>query len=154
MIWRVVLTRSRVLRDSLIISHPFLFVKGFSKSFFQNFSRFFLNRSLISAEVPDYYITTLFVCQEVFEKFFKNFSRDFPGLFGSCSLRKATCVLYHISFRLSRGFSKVFSTFFVIFFRGCVSVRCIHTLVDLLHSCAPLLDRCLRQPLSLTACIL
>ena len=112
MIWRVILTRSRVLRDPFIISHPFLVVKGFLKSFFKifrgsfrtvpwsqrkcptiisqlfsfvkrflkSFSKTFLVTFLGSLEVvpfakrPAYYITSLFVCQEVFQKFFQLFS--------------------------------------------------------------------------------
>ena len=63
---------------------------------------------------PVYYITSVLICQGVFEKFFKNFSWFFrtkpQPLGGSARL------LYHIFLILSRGFSKVFSTFFVIFF--------------------------------------
>ena len=118
MIWRVILTRSRVLRDPFIISHPFLFVKGFLKSFskfftvlfepsldlsgsarllyhnsfrlsrgFEKFFKNFFVTFVGSLEVvpfakrPAYYITSLFVCQEVFQKFFQLFRDFLSGLF-------------------------------------------------------------------------
>ena len=100
---------SRVFGDSIIISHSFEFVKGFSKSFLKIFEAFrltlakcptiishsldFVKRFLESfsnffvifrprfafAKQPDYYITSSRFCQEVFEKFFKLF-RDLSGL--------------------------------------------------------------------------
>ena len=56
--------------------------------------------------------------------FFKSFLSFFQELFSTFSYhsparRRSARVLYHILLRLSRGFSKVFSTFFVILFRGC-----------------------------------
>ena len=95
---------------------PFYLSRGFSKVFSTFFRALSIRSPRLSAEVPDYYITSLFICQEVSQKFFQLF---FVISFGVLSFRKATRTLYHISFRLSRGFSKVFFNFFVTFFRGC-----------------------------------
>ena len=72
----------RVLRDSIIIPHLFPFVKRFLKSFLKNFRIFqkpFNCSFQAGGEVPDYYITSSCVCQEVFQKFFQLFSRFFFG---------------------------------------------------------------------------
>ena len=63
---------------------------------------------------PVYYITFASICQGVFEKFFKKFFVDLSNRFLNSSCGSAR-LLYHIFLILSRGFSKVFSTFFVIF---------------------------------------
>ena len=98
-----------------------------SRGFWKVFKKFFVvlsNRFLnFSAEALDYYITSLFICQEVFEKFFKNFCDFFEIL----CFRKATRLLYHISFHLSRGFPKVFFNFFCDFSSCCFPTRRIHT---------------------------
>ena len=92
---------------------------------------------------PDYYITSFPICQGVFQKFFKNFFQPLSSRSGSAR------VLYHILSRLSRGFSKVFSTFFVIFFEAVSRGR---LLVDSLHIIAlsfPFVNRFLQSFLSL-----
>ena len=92
---------------------------------------------------PDYYITSFPICQGVFQKFFKNFFQPLSSRSGSAR------VLYHILSRLSRGFSKVFSTFFVIFFEAVSRGR---PLVDSLHIIAlsfPFVNRFLQSFLSL-----
>ena len=54
--------------------------------------------------------------------FLKSFLKFFSSSFRNLSPARRKCLtLYHISFRLSRGFSKVFSTFFVIFCRDILS---------------------------------
>ena len=80
----------------------------------------------VSLRQPIYYTTFFSVCQGVFQKFFEVFFEasfqplirlpDFPrsGIF--CSLVLGARLLYHFSFRLSRGFPKVFSDFFLIRF--------------------------------------
>ena len=62
-----------VLHSLTIIPHPLEFVKRFLKSFSKNFSVSFS----LGAEVLVYYITSLFICQEVFQKFFQLFSWSF-----------------------------------------------------------------------------
>ena len=62
---------------------------------------------------PDYYITSLSICQGVFQKFlsfFQNFFQLSKPLFSNP--RRSARLLYHILLRLSRGFSKVFFNFF------------------------------------------
>ena len=56
------------------------------------------------AAEPDYYITTVLVCQEVFWNFLKNFFK----LSLSSTLIGATCPLYYIFPRLSIPFRKFF----------------------------------------------
>ena len=87
-------------RDSLIIiAHLFSFVKRFFESFL-SFFKLFLSLAFDSVEVRVacfqqllYYSTSLFVCQEVFQKFLKFFSifsfkpLSFPD---SCSPRRAS----------------------------------------------------------------
>ena len=92
---------------------------------------------------PCYYTTTVSVCQGVFQKFFQLFSCLFPSRSGSAR------TVYHILSRLSRGFSKVFSTFFAVPFRS-VSSRCPlgHPLLDSLHIIAlsfPFVNRFLQS---------
>ena len=60
---------------------------------------------------PDYYITTVSICQEVFQNFFQVFFVLFFPRSGCAR------IVYHTLPRLSRGFSKVFSTFFAVSFR-------------------------------------
>ena len=76
----------------------------------------------VSLRQPIYYTTFFSVCQGVFQKFFEVFSElHFSLWFDSptsqeavsfCSLVLGARLLYHFSFRLSRGFPKVFSDFF------------------------------------------
>ncbi len=61
-----------------------------------------------------YYITSACLCQEVFQTFLKFFSRF---LSDSQPRLSAACILYHTRFRLSRGFRKLFSSFFAVPFR-------------------------------------
>ena len=72
----------------------------------------------------DYYITSLSVCQEVFQKFFKNFFNRFPA--------GAEVPEYYItSSRVCQEvFQKFFQLFFVIFFEAVSRGR---PLVDSLH---------------------
>ena len=69
-----------------------------------------------------YYTTFLFVCQEVFEKFFKFFEvlfvpRHSKGMSVVSSFRP-TLLLYHNVFLLSRGFLKVLKKLFRFVFRS------------------------------------
>ena len=64
---------------------------------------------------PDYYTTSLSLCQEVFQKFFKFFSNFFQPTFRSAE--KCPSIISH-PFRFVKGFLKSFSTFFAISFRG------------------------------------
>ena len=76
-----------------------------------------------------YYSTSFSFCQGVLQKFFQLFSRLFRA---ALNFGGSARLLYHISFHLSRGFSKVFSTFFVIF---CLAAVHGVPLVDSLLSC-------------------
>ncbi len=71
---------SRVLRDPIIISHSFQFVKRFLKSFLKNFFGIFhplFFRLPHLAEVLDYYTTSSILCQGVSQKFFQLFCSFF-----------------------------------------------------------------------------
>ena len=105
---------SRVLRDLHIISHSVLFVKGFFKSFFNFFKALSIRSPRLSAEVPDYYITSLSICQEVFQKFF-NFFRD-P--FGMLPFGKRPAYYITSLFVCQEVYQKFFN-FFRDLFRGC-----------------------------------
>jgi len=54
---------------------------------------------------PDYYITTVSVCQGFFQTFLKFFQIYFFNPL-ELPVLGATCLLYYILFRLSRGFLK------------------------------------------------
>ena len=60
-----------------------------------------------------YYSTSSPFCQGVLQKFFQLFSRLFRA---ALNFGGNARLLYHISFHLSRGFPKVFSTFFSWYF--------------------------------------
>ena len=114
----------RVSCDLFIISHPFRFVKGFCKSFF-NFFRGFRPLACpfgFSAEVFDIISRSLVFVKRFF-KSFVNFFRDILSAVLGFRPRKSALGLYHIFLILSRGFSKVFSTFFVMF---CLAVRSVN----------------------------
>ena len=80
----------------------------------------------ISLRQPVYYTTFPFACQGVFEKFFEVFFEGLSKGFWNRFFLPSACVrlvfsapsfsgawlLYHFLFRLSRGFSKVFRSFF------------------------------------------
>ena len=127
MIWRVILTRSRVLRDPFIISHPFLFVKGFLKSFFKIFYGSFWTVPWPQRKCPTI-ISQLF---SFVKRFLKSFSKTFSWL--SWALWKLfpsqsdLRIISHL-FSFVKRFLKSFSTFFVIF-RLAVPIRRIHTAV-------------------------
>ena len=80
----------------------------------------------VSLRQPIYYTTFFSVCQGVFQKFFEVFfeasfnlcfdSRTSQEAVSFCSLVLGARLLYHFSFRLSRGFPKVFFGFFLIRF--------------------------------------
>ena len=83
------LFQCRVLRSLTIISHRFRFVKGFFKSFLKTF----FNRFSAGAEVPEYYITSSRVSQEVCQKFFQLFSWFFSVLFSEVLASLTACIL-------------------------------------------------------------
>ena len=105
----------RVLRDLHIISHSVLFVKGFFKSFSTFFKALSIRSPRLSAEVPDYYITSLFICQEVFQKFFNFFSWFLSGFF-PFGKRPG---YYITSLFVCQEVFQSFFNFFRDLFRGC-----------------------------------
>ena len=119
-----------------------------SRFFFQRNSRFFRTKlfacTLISCcsivndlklfQLLSRVLRDLFIIPhplEFVKRFLKSFSTFFQELFSTVFPRCGSArLLYHTASRLSRGFSKVFSTFFVIFF-GAVSQGV--SLADSLH---------------------
>ena len=104
----------RVLRDLIIISHLFEFVKGFLKSFlnfFRSLSSRFFSALHTLAEVPDYYITSKPLCQGVLQKFFNFFvifSRCCPP--GTCAPLVASLHIISLHFPFVKRFFPSFST--------------------------------------------
>ena len=94
----------RVLRSLTIISHRFRFVKGFFKSFLKTF----FNRFSAGAEVPEYYITSSRVCQEVFQKFFQLFSCFFSQGRSRSSLLSSDSHIIALSFPFVNRFLQSF----------------------------------------------
>ena len=111
-------------RNFEILSHQAFACTLISCCSIVNDPRGFLRYSVPCFAQPEHYITSFPICQGVFQKFFKNFFQPLFSRSGSAR------VLYHILSRLSRGFSKVFSTFFVILFEAVSRGR---PLVDSLH---------------------
>ena len=146
MIWRVVLTRSRVLRDPFIISHPFLFVKGFLKSFFKIFRGSFWTVPWSQRKCPTI-ISQLF---SFVKRFSKSFSKTFSWL--SWALWKLfpsqsdLRIISHL-FSFVKRFLKSFFNFFRDFLSGVVC-RSPRTCFASPAGIPPW------QPLSSTACIL
>ena len=100
---------SRVLRDLIIIPHSQPFVKRFLKSFFQVFSKSFHSLLASGEEVPEYYITSLFVCQEVFQKFFQLFFViSFPRLPSRLPARGQLAYYSTFGFICQQVFAKFF----------------------------------------------
>ena len=86
----------------------FVLSRGFWKVFWSFFQASFLTAFQPPAEVPDYYITSLSFCQEVFEKFFKNFC----GFFGILCFSQSDPISISHLFSFVKRFFKSFSTFF------------------------------------------
>ena len=83
--------------------------QGVLQKFFKFFLKLFRFAVLGFTRLrPLYYITFSSVCQGVLRKFFESF---FKAAWLAAAL-DATCILYHTSSRLSRGFAKVFRKFF------------------------------------------
>ncbi len=78
----------RFSRDLRIIPHLLRFVKGFLKTFFENFSKPF---DAVCGGCADYYTITFFFCQEVFQKFFELFCGIPSGL--REDLSRTACIL-------------------------------------------------------------
>ena len=102
------LTRGRVLRDPFIISHPFRFVKGFLKSFF-NFFAVLSNRAVDSSRRSARLLYHIFLILS--RGFLKVFSTFFVILRRRSSSQKCPTIKSH---RLSfvKRFCKSFSNFF------------------------------------------
>ena len=96
----------------------FVLSRGFWKVFWSFFKLLFKPLSNLRRKCPTI-ISHLFL---FVKRFLKSFSKIFVIFSGSFAFRKATRLVYHISFHLSRGFSKVFQLF-SIFVRG-LSDRC------------------------------
>ena len=95
---------------------------------------------------PDYYITSLSVCQGVFQKFFKFFSRTFFNLCEPLNFLAEKCpsIISH-SLAFVKRFFKSFFNFFVILFGAVLRGAC---LVDSLHIIAlsfPFVNRFLQS---------
>ena len=112
-----VITFIRVISMLYYYLRAFVNSKEFSESFLVHCCSIFNERFPFarrrSRRQPVYYITSARLCQEVFQNFFK-FFRSLFLRFASAIVVSfvTTLLLYHIRFRLSRGFSNFFEVFF------------------------------------------
>ena len=114
------LSMSRI-RDRFEILFSKKFRDSFASSFCLYFDLLLFNcqwsarfSPLLSAPCfaqPEHYITAFCFCQGVFQNFFQVFFDFFQAAFPSTFSERMWSTLYHIHPSLSRGFSKVFSTF-------------------------------------------
>ena len=78
---RASLAQAAFCATCILYHIPFYLSRGFSKVSSTFFKALSIRSPCLSAEVPDYYITSLFICQEVFQKFFQLFSWFLSGFF-------------------------------------------------------------------------